>query len=146
MNQDSSWNMERKGGLTRPITRCVARAASSGYVFAAINSQDALRRTELLAPPCPPSGCCGAQTVKNPPAMQKTRVPSLGWEDPLEEGWQPTPVFLPRKSHGQRRLAGTWGHKESDMTEAAEHTDALQVIFVLSFNPHLVLIVQLSTY
>ena len=27
-----------------------------------------------------------AQTVKNPPAMQKTRVPSLGQEDPLEKG------------------------------------------------------------
>ena len=27
-----------------------------------------------------------AQTVKNPPAMQETWVPSLGWEDPLEEG------------------------------------------------------------
>ena len=23
--------------------------------------------------------------VKNPSAMQETRVPSLGWEDPLEE-------------------------------------------------------------
>ena len=30
--------------------------------------------------------------------------------------WQPTPVFLPGKSHGQRSLAGKspWGHK--DMT------------------------------
>ena len=27
-----------------------------------------------------------AQTVKNPPAMQKTRGPSLGQEDPLEKG------------------------------------------------------------
>ena len=27
-----------------------------------------------------------AQLVKNLPAMQKTPVPSLGWEDPLEEG------------------------------------------------------------
>ena len=27
-----------------------------------------------------------AQLVKNPPAMQKTWVPSLGWEDPLEKG------------------------------------------------------------
>ena len=26
-----------------------------------------------------------AQTVKNPPAMQETRVRSLGWEDPLEK-------------------------------------------------------------
>ena len=24
--------------------------------------------------------------VKNPPAMQKTQVQSLSWEDPLEEG------------------------------------------------------------
>ena len=33
--------------------------------------------------------------------------------------WQPTPVFLPGKSHGQWSLAvySLWGHKESDMTE-----------------------------
>ena len=27
-----------------------------------------------------------AQLVNNPPAMRETWVPSLGWEDPLEEG------------------------------------------------------------
>ena len=27
-----------------------------------------------------------ARSVKNLPAMQETRVQSLGWEDPLEEG------------------------------------------------------------
>ena len=27
-----------------------------------------------------------AQMVKNPPAMQETRVRSLDWEDPLQEG------------------------------------------------------------
>ena len=33
--------------------------------------------------------------------------------------WQPTPVFLPGESHGQRSLAGynPWDCKESDMTE-----------------------------
>jgi len=31
--------------------------------------------------------------AKNPPAMWETWVQSLGWEDPLEEVWQPTPVF-----------------------------------------------------
>ena len=33
--------------------------------------------------------------------------------------WQPTPVFLPGKSHGWRSLVGysPWGHKESDTTE-----------------------------
>ena len=27
-----------------------------------------------------------AQMVKHPPATQETRVPSLSWEDPLEDG------------------------------------------------------------
>ena len=33
--------------------------------------------------------------------------------------WQPTPVFLPEESHGQRSLEGysPWCHKESDTTE-----------------------------
>ena len=33
--------------------------------------------------------------------------------------WQPTPVFLPGKSHGQRSLVGCspWGRTESDTTE-----------------------------
>ena len=32
--------------------------------------------------------------------------------------WQPTPVSLPGKSHGQKSLVGCspWGHKESGMT------------------------------
>ena len=59
--------------------------------------------------------------VKNLPAMQETRLQSLGGEDPLEKGmeWQPTPVFLPGEFHGQRSLSGysPWGHKELDMTE-----------------------------
>ena len=35
----------------------------------------------------------------------------------LEEEMQPTPVFLPGKSPGQKSLAGysPWGRKESDM-------------------------------
>jgi len=38
---------------------------------------------------------------------------------PWRRKWQPTPVLLPRKLHGQRSLAGysSCGHKESDMTE-----------------------------
>ena len=34
--------------------------------------------------------------------------------------WQPTPGFLPGKSHGQRRLVGwsPWGCRESDTTES----------------------------
>ena len=38
---------------------------------------------------------------------------------PWRSAWQVTPVFLPEKSHGQRRLVGCspWDHKESDTTE-----------------------------
>ena len=64
-----------------------------------------------------------AQMVKNLPANEgdaETQVQPLGWEDPpWRRKWQPTPVFLPGESHGQRSLAGysTCGHKELDKTE-----------------------------
>ena len=57
-----------------------------------------------------------AQIVKNLPAMQETWLQSLGWEDPLEEARQPTPVFLPGQSYGLRSLAG-YSDEESDTTE-----------------------------
>ena len=42
---------------------------------------------------------------------------------PWRRAWQPTPVFLPGESHGQRGLAGysPRGHKESDTTEMTQH-------------------------
>ena len=38
----------------------------------------------------------------------------------MRRAWQPAPVFLPRKFHGQKSLAGysPWGHKELDTTKA----------------------------
>ena len=46
---------------------------------------------------------------------------SMDQEDPWRRAWQPTPVFLPGESHGQRSLVSysMWGCKESDMTEAS---------------------------
>ena len=48
--------------------------------------------------------------------------------------WQPTPVFLPGKFHGQRSLVGNspWGRKESDMTEQL-HSLVTQNWVVLCF-------------
>ena len=45
-------------------------------------------------------------------------IPGLG-EISWRRAWQPTPVFLPEESYGQRSLEGylPWGHKESDVTE-----------------------------
>ena len=60
-----------------------------------------------------------AQRVKRLPAMWETRVRSLGGKIPWRRKWQPTPVFLPGESHGQRSLAGysPRGCKESNTTE-----------------------------
>ena len=61
----------------------------------------------------------GSGVYKHPPVMQATGVQSPSQEDPWRRKWQPTPVFLPGKSHGQRSLAGYRVHgvaKESDMT------------------------------
>ena len=54
-----------------------------------------------------------AQSVHYLPAIQETRVRFLGPEDPLRRKWQPAPVFLPGKSHGQRSLVGShsWSRK-----------------------------------
>ena len=49
------------------------------------------------------------------PACQHRRLEFDPWvrEMPWRRKWQPTPVFLPGKSHGQRSLVGhsPWGHK-----------------------------------
>ena len=65
----------------------------------------------------------GGTSGKTPPANAgdfKRCGFSLGvGKIPWRRKWQPTPVFLPGKSHGQRSLAGysPWGLTESDTTK-----------------------------
>ena len=66
--------------------------------------------------------------VKNLPPNAGDVKQRLGFDPraskiPWSKKRQPTPVFLPRKFHGQRSLGGysPWGLKELDMTEHA-HT------------------------
>ena len=61
-----------------------------------------------------------AQMVKNLPAMQGTRVQSLGQEDPLKKGMAAHPSILAWKipwTEEPSRIYSPWGHKESDTTE-----------------------------
>ena len=64
----------------------------------------------------------------------EVQVQSLGWEDPQEEGMQPTAVLLPGESHEQRSLAGysPWGHKESDTTEVTTRTHTHILFYIVS--------------
>ena len=69
--------------------------------------------THLFGLPC---GCGGKE-----PTCQCRRCGFNPWlrNIPRRRKWQPTPVFLPEKSHGQKSLVGysPQGHKESNMTE-----------------------------
>ena len=51
--------------------------------------------------------------------MQKTQVKSLGQEDPRRMKWQPTPVPLPGKPHGQRSLVGCSLESQTWLSEHA---------------------------
>ena len=56
--------------------------------------------------------------------MQETGFDPWVGKIPWRRKWQPSPVFLPGKSHGQRSLAGysPWSCKELDMTNKLTHT------------------------
>ena len=62
---------------------------------------------------------------------------------PWRRKWQPSPVFLPGKFHGQRSLVGycPWGCKESDLAERTHNVQfcdrykILECIFTLSSAP-----------
>ena len=56
-----------------------------------------------------------AQTVKNLPAMQETRVRSLGREDPLEKGMATHSSSLAWRIPWTEKPG--WGHKVLDMTK-----------------------------
>ena len=60
---------------------------------------------------------------KNLPAIQETRVPSLGQEDLLKKEMATHSGIL-AGSHGQMSLVGysSWGSKELDTTERLQFT------------------------
>ena len=76
--------------------------------------------TELYVSPDFPRGTSGKE-----PACQFRRQKRRGFNPlvgkiPWRRKWQPTPVFLPGKFHGQRSQVGysPWSLKELDTTEA----------------------------
>ena len=60
-----------------------------------------------------------AQMVKNPLAMHKTWVRSLGWEDSLDKGTAIHSSILAWRILWTEEPGGpqSWAHKESDTTE-----------------------------
>ena len=78
--------------------------------------------SSLLLPGFP-----GGSVVKNPPAMQGTRVQPRIRKVPWSRErwkWQPTPVPLPGKSHGQRSLGGRSPEGHKSRTRLRDRTAA----------------------
>ena len=82
-----------------------------------------------VATPVGKAGKCGplclvAQLVKNLPAVQETRVQSLGLEDPLEKEMATHSSILAWKISWTEEPGGLhpWCRKESDTTEQLTHT------------------------
>ena len=75
-------------------------------------------------------------------SSQSTKLSSLGhtvdshWL-PILRQWHPTPVLLPRKSHGRRSLVdcSPWGCYKSDMTERLHFHSSLSYIGEGNGNP-----------
>ena len=77
-------------------------------------------------------GFPGGAVVKNPPANAgDTRRRFCPWVRKIlwRRAWQPTAVFWPGESHGQRSLVGCCprGHRESDATERTADTAHLHI-------------------
>ena len=82
---------------------------------------DVYMSSDAIISPCNPFSGVSWWLSGKESACQCKRLGFDPWvgKIPRRRKWQPTPVFLPRESHGQRNLVGysPWGHEESDRTE-----------------------------
>ena len=98
-----------------------------------------------ISSPVPPG--CGAQpcddhlvaqTVKNLPAMQETRVRSPGWEDPLEKGMATHSSILVWRIPQTEKPGGLqfMGFQRVDVTERLTHWkgEGVATAIAASFN------------
>ena len=80
---------------------------------------------------------CPEKAPEHPAQLQYHSIWFSHLSTYFTSGWQPTPVFLPGESHGQRSLVGysPWTRKELDMTEVTQHarihTESFSKIFQL---------------
>ena len=85
----SSWGPKAAGQMEHHLETVWCLKGRKAGVSSSFLSLDAGLSEVCCKGPCPVLGkhpSLVAQRVTNPPAMQETRVRSLGWDDPLEKG------------------------------------------------------------
>ena len=88
-----------------------------------------------------------ALVVKNPPASGREGFNPRVGKSPLGRKWQPTPVFLPGESHGQRSLAGYSSQSPTRLkllstAQCVGHTDLCFVFHKITVNQILLQLVK----
>ena len=84
-----------------------------------------------------PCGTSGKEPARQCRRRKRHRFEPWVRKIPWKRKWQPSPVFLPGESHGQRSLAGydPQGHRESDTTEGLHaHAHESKVVQVQEQN------------
>ena len=77
-------------------------------------------------------GFPGGSEVKNLPFKQETWVQPLGQADHVEKGMQPTPEFLPGKSHKRAWQAAVHGgHRGLTNKTMTKHSEKLKKFFYM---------------
>ena len=114
MNSDRSFMLDHQNLERVQVT--INRRIKCGVHTYMLEYFSAIKRNRLLMHAT--TAFPGGSVVKNRLPIQEMWVRSLRWEDALEEEMEPTPVFLPGMTHGQRSLASylQWGHKVSEKT------------------------------
>ena len=90
------------------------RAVVKLGVHSNLESQGSLRGAQIRG------ASLVAQMVKNLLAMWETWVQSLGWGDLLEEGIQPTPVFLSGESSQSEEAGGLQSIASQSQTQLSD--------------------------
>ena len=82
-----------------------------------------------------PGGASGKESARQCRRYKRRGFNPCFRKIPWNRKWQPTPVFLPGKSHGQRNLVGysPWGCKELDTTEEACNIDVYVFIHISTY-------------
>ena len=80
-----------------------------------------------------PGGASGKESAYQCRRHKRLAFDPWVWKIPWSQKWQPAPVFLPGKFHGQRSLAGysPCGHKELDTTKRlSTHKPYIILVFL----------------
>ena len=140
--------MSNKGGFQPGQDEMYIHIFSSGEAGQKMEMWKYLQQLILLTIICQVGFPGGSDSKKSTCPCRRPRFDPWVGKIPWRREWQPTLVFLPGKSHGQRSLAGcsrgrTMGLPELDMTELLNNNMSSNLLSGFTYRFSLVLLMTL---